>query len=140
MAFPAALEKNKELDEEISAHLAIEVKQRLDAGETWNRSYSRGWHDAMPVCASDARGGGAASARANGDSPETSGLGCWIWQCRRNEARLRPAVGDHSAYVYDANGNLAAEYSTAAKAEAELMSGAGLKNVMWTSVSYPATL
>src|SRR2546425_6905206 len=61
------------------------------------RIYSRGWHDAIPVRASDARGGGAPPARTDGYSPQSCGLGCRIRQRRRDEARVRPTAGDHSA-------------------------------------------
>src|ERR1700674_2994957 len=48
-------------------------------------------------CASDARGGGASSARTHEERPQASGLDRWIRQRRRDEAGLRSAVGDHPA-------------------------------------------
>ena len=61
------------------------------------RLHSRGRHDAVPVRAPDARGGGAPPARAHGSRPQAGGLGGRIRQRRRDAARVRPAAGDHSA-------------------------------------------
>ena len=61
------------------------------------RIYPGGRHDAVPVRASDAGGGGAPSARTHGWRPQAGGLGGGIRQRRRDEARVRPAAGDHAA-------------------------------------------
>ena len=63
----------------------------------FERFYSRGGHDTVTIRASDARGGGASSARTHRAGPQTGGLRCWIRQRRRHETRLCSAVGDHSA-------------------------------------------
>ena len=86
--------------EHLQTKLSVEDLARSDVDERAElraRIHSRGWHDAIAVRASDARGGGASSARTHGEGPQAGGLGRWIRQRRRDEARLRPAVGDHSA-------------------------------------------
>ena len=66
----------RELQIWIAEHLATQAVGRGPRGSDVDeraklraRIYSRGRHDAVPVRASDARGGGAASARAHGWRP-----------------------------------------------------------------------